>query len=271
VTKLQNILAPLAAFTRQFSADPMKPKATGVLKFVSTTTSSTNNGKNLTAFEDGDSTVSACEIAVDQYTRPFNISNADLQNGLRLEDLVDINVAKFGDIIMPVVLAPVTAANFPAQPVVSAAGAFGFEDLQTIWGKLKKSRVKNLVLDGEYYARLINTPTLYQKTGTGAPTGWGAFGWDGIYLNTNWTGADTNVVGFAANPQALGVVAGLPVTSPVSDLSLSRAEFKVPGLDLSVVLHSWFSLASRTGWASLDVMLGAALLDGTAGVLIKSA
>jgi hypothetical protein len=272
VTKLQNVFAPLSAFTCQFTTDPMKPRATGELKFASTASNSSGSatGKNLTNFEDGDTVMEAVEIPVDQYTRPFNINNSDLQGGLRMENLVDINVAKFADIITSVVMAPLTTANYPATPLLSAASAFDFSDLQTLSGQLKKSRVKNLILDGEYLARIINSPGLFQKAGIAPGTGWQAFGWDGIYLNSSWSGAAANVVGFACNPQALGIIAGLPLQAPVSEQVLTRTVMTLPGLELSVVLHNWFSLQQRAGWASLDVMLGASLLDGTAGVLIKS-
>ena len=272
-TKLQNVFAPLYAFTRQFSTDAYKPRAKGELKYASSATASSGSatGKNLTNFEDGDSVMEAVEITVDQYTRPFNVSNADLQGGLRMENLVDVNVGKFADIITSVVMAPLTTSSYPATPLVSAASAFDFSDLQTLWGQLKKSRVKNAILDGEYLARIVNTPNLFQKAGIAPGTGWQAFGWDGIYLNTSWSGADTNVRGFACSPQALGIIAGLPLQAPVSDQVLTRTEMTLPGLELSVVLHNWFSLQQRAGWCSLDVMLGASLLDGTAGVLVKSA
>jgi hypothetical protein len=273
VTKLQNVFAPLYAFTRQFSTDPMKPRAKGELKFASSATASSGSatGKNLTNFEDGDSDMEACEIIVDQYTRPFNVSNSDLQGGLRMENLVDVNVGKFGDIVSAVVMAPITAANFPAQPLVSSSAAFDISDLTVLYGLLKKSRVKNLVADGDYFAQLINKPGYFQKAGTESGGGWQGFGWNGIYEHTNWTGADTNVRGFACNPQAVGVIAGLPLQAPVSDQVLTRTVMTLPGLELSVVLHNWFSLSTRTGWCSLDVMLGASPLDSTAGILIKSA
>jgi hypothetical protein len=118
ITKLQNLLAPVSAFARKFSPDLMKPRATAELKFVTVASDSAGSatGKNLTAFEDGDTTISAVEIAVDQYTRPFGISNLELQSGLTLENLVEINTGKFSDILSGVVLAPLTTANFTATP-----------------------------------------------------------------------------------------------------------------------------------------------------------
>jgi hypothetical protein len=271
-TKLQNILAPLAAFSREFSPDSFKPRSTIELKFASAATNSVGSatGKNLTNFEDGDSTVDAVSIAVDQYTRPFSVSNYDLQSGLRMDDLLEINTAKFADSVISVAMAPLTVGNIPATPLVSAAAGFDFSDLALLRGQLKKSRIKNLVLDGEYFSQLINQPSYLQTVATESGNGWKKYGWDGVFENTNWTGAGPNVVGVACHPQVLGVVAGLPVEAPVSDRSLERAVITVPGLDLTCVLYSWFALQSRTGWCSLDSMFGSSLMDGTAGILIKN-
>jgi hypothetical protein len=90
-------------------------------------------------------------------------------------------------------------------------------------------------------------------------------------MNTNWTAADPNVRGFVCNPQAIGVLAGLPL-APVNipGATLNEQVIEIPGPDISVCLYSWFSLAQRTAWCSYDLVLGSALLDSTAGILIKS-
>jgi len=45
----------------------------------------------------------------------------------------------------------------------------------------------------------------------------------------------------------------------------------LPDLGISVQLNTWGSLSSRSAWASLDVMFGAALGDNTAGAHVKTA
>ena len=74
-------------------------------------------------------------------------------------------------------------------------------DMATGWGELKKSPVKYAVLDGEYMARIINNPVFYQAAGTesGAQDGWKRFGWDGVYLNTNWTGTHAGANDYTAS------------------------------------------------------------------------
>lgn len=268
-TKLPNRWAPLMAFTRDFSADTYKPLATAVGKYVNATTPATST---TTSFEVGGDTIDAVSVTMNHWFKSFSVTQAELDSGLRMANLIDINVAGIADAVIKVATAPITGSNFLATPLTCSPTAFGVSDLQTLWAQLQKSSIKNILLDGTYLARIINSPHYYQTAGTGQPGGWQAFGWDGIYQNTEWsgTGAGEHITGFACNPQAILVVAGLPVKAPESDRVLTRTIFTVPGIEMSVAIHSWFSVATRTAWASFDLMLGSSLLDASAGVLIKS-
>src|SRR5436190_2132021 len=84
-TVLQNHFAPLRAFSRTWEPDPVKPRTTCQAKLV---TATGNTQKNATDFEQGDSTVENIPVVVDQYSQSFQVSNSDLNSGLRLEDLV---------------------------------------------------------------------------------------------------------------------------------------------------------------------------------------
>lgn len=277
IAKLQNRWAPLRAFSTQFSGDTYKPLAMHVLKYTNATTSAQINATNFEA-GNGD-TIDPVSVTMSQYTKNFSISNAELNSGLRMENLIGINVAGFCDSVTAAAMAPITDANFgtvpgvtgAAAPVVSSSLVFDFLDLRNMWGGLKKSPVKNLILDGEYMAAILNQPGYFQP-GVSSDTDPGAlkrYGWDGLFLSTTWSGAGSNIRGFACNPQAITLVAGLPVEPPASP-NLIRKNFEIPALGITVALHVWMSLATRTAWASYDVMLGAAATDKTAGILIKS-
>lgn len=274
-TILQKKLASLAAFSKNWSTDRYKPLATGQLKKVTVGSTTQTNATN---FESGDSTVTNVQCTVAQYTQSFQVSNADVNSGLRMQDLVKINSSAFGNKLMQVATAPITEANFAnynSGSYIAAPAAFGWSDMALIWGALKNANERQAVLDGEYIGMLNNQPTFFQNTGIGGSAAMN-FGWDGISLNTEWTGAGTGVRGFACDPQALGTVIGLPLTptavgSNIPGGTLSEATFQVPGLNITVALYVWFSLSSRTLWSSYDIILGAAALDTTAGVIIKAA
>lgn len=274
VTKLQHRWAALRAFSRDYSTDRYKPRATGQLKFA---TSGNTVEKNATNFETGDSVVTNVQIAVDQYTSKFHVSNDELNSGLRMENLVEVNIAALADKILYVAFAPLATGNFTTNAaIVRSAAAFNFSDMADAWGKLKKSPIKNAVLDGEYMARIINQPALFQAAGIEGGEGWKKFGWDGVHLNTNWSGhhdgaADQNIRGLFCNPQALGAVAGLPLTPPnIPGNVLQEGTMVVPDVDISVATFNWFSTATRTMWISFDLMFGSSLLDESAGVLLLS-
>ena len=109
----------------------------------------------------------------------------------------------------------------------------------------------------------------------------GAAGWevvsdpaeaDAIILNTRWDGAGTNIYGFAVGPEAVAAASGLPMIDPgVASMLAGSRVITLPDLGLSVQLNTWGSLSSRSAWASVDVMFGAALGDNTAGAHVKSA
>jgi hypothetical protein len=276
-TKLQNVWAPLRTFTRDYSVDRYKPRATGQLKYVTGGTTVQTNASN---FESGDSVVAPVSIDVDQYTAAFHVTNDELNSGLRMENLIDVNIAALANKILAVAFSPLATGSFTSNAaIVRAAAAFSFSDMATAMGSLKKSPIKYAILDGEYAARIYNTPGFFQVTGTanGSQDAWQKFGWNGVYTNSTWSGThagadDQNIRGLFCNPQVLGAIAGLPLTPPnANGAILQQSRILVPGVDISVECNSWFSLATRTQWMSYDIMFGAALLDESAGVLLTSA
>jgi hypothetical protein len=245
------------------------------MKFTTSAQDGSDVQTNATDFTTGDSTVTAVSISVAQYTASMNLTNSDLNSGIRMEDIALPKLRSLGSKLIQVATAPITAANFATLPgVVSAPGAFGFSELQKLWGQLKKANTKNLLLDGEYLANLTNIPTFFQVALSGGDNTWtNAFGWDLIALNTEWSGAGANVRGFACDSQAIGVINGLPLIDgagiPGGILSVSTGV--IPGANVPIAAVMWFDTNKRTYYASYDSMLGAAKLDTSVGALITSA
>lgn len=268
-TVLQNRCAALRAVARDFTLNPMIPKQPVVFRQVQAGGTAQSNP---TDFEDATNFVGTIEpvtITPAQLVAGGHITNAELQSGLRMADWVTIKGAELADKIMAAVAAIMTTGNFTATPLTAAAASFGGSDLKTLWGQLKKAFNKALVLDGEYYAQLL--PATREEYNVEEGGNWP--GWNGVYLNTVWTGATTNVTGIALDPaQAIACVAGVPaVPESAGRAGLSSSTFTVPGLEMSVQSNSWFSLNDRIDWMTFDVVFGAAKNDGTAAVLIKSA
>jgi hypothetical protein len=262
ITVLQNRFAPLNAFSQDFSADEMAPLAKIQVKKATAGSTTLTNATN---FEQGDSTLAAVEVQVAQYTQPFHMTNAEMQSGHKMADLVDINIGALADKIMSVALVPVTVANYGTASVVDTAANFDVDDLQTLWGDLAKSETKNLVLQGDYFAKFL--PTNRESFVPGD----GGYGFDGFYLNTAFTGAGANITGFACHPQALAVASGVPVlNAALANLLLDSQVITIPGLNLSVTWYQWASTSSRQVWSSFDVMFGAKAADTTAMKIVTS-
>jgi hypothetical protein len=280
ITKLGPRCTALKAFARSNDVDPQKPLAAGVLKFNTTAQAGSDTMTDATDFTGasddggaaGDSVLTGPTIAVHQYTQPLHLTNAQLNSGVRMADLIEAKLGSFLSKIVQVVTAPITVANFSTlAPLVVSPAAFGFSDLSTLQGQLQKSRIKNCILSGAYLAQVSNTPGFFQKSGTldGLENAWSAFGWDLIGLNTEWQGADPYVQGFACNPQAIGVICGLPLNAGDNDV-IQTGTAVLPGLDVAIQTNLWMDANARTMRATYDIMLGAALVDASAGCLIKS-
>ena len=266
--------ASVKMFSRDTSVDPYKPLATGQYKFNTTVQDGSTTLTNATNFEAGDSVINNVAVSVAQYTEPFHVTNGQLNSGIRMEDLVTAKINSLGSKIAKVLAANISAANFNVlTPIIRSTGAFGFSDMQTLWGTLKKANAKNVMLDGPYLANLINIPTLFQPTPVVPGAGWkNLLGWDYVALHTEWSAAGNNILGFGCDPQALGVIAGLPlIDSPaIPGGILAQATGMIPGIDLAIAAYAWFNTSTRTYWGSYDLMFGAAPLDTTIGCVIAT-
>ena len=281
VTKLGPKCCALKAFSRSADVDPMKPLAAGVIKFNGGVQDGSDVMTNATDFTGqsndggaaGDSTLTGPLITVAQYTVPFHVTSQQLNSGVRMADLVEAKLGSFLSKIVQVVTAPITVANFCYNaPLTINSAAFGFSDAATLQAQLQKSKIKNLILAGPYIARLSNSPGFFQPAGTlgGLEDAWRAFGWDLIGLNTEWQGADPYVQGFACNPQAIGTIIGLPLNAAEGQDVIQCGTAILPGPNIAIGTYLWMDANARTMRCTYDIMLGATLLDFTAGVIIKS-
>lgn len=273
IVVLQNRLAGLQSFTRDFGTDRLKPNAKVQVPIA---TAGGTAQSNATAFEDADNfigTIDNVEIAPARITSGAHLTAAELNNGFRMAQFAEIKAHELADKIQSLVNAVITTANFDrttelgASALVSAFAAFGKSDLDNVWAALEKSSIKNVMLAGGYYKAFLpaTLESFNPLSGNTLP------GWDGFYLNTYWTGAEANTRGFACNPQAIAVASGLPLASPNRGMTTQVETITLPGIGLTVEQQQWYSTSSKTDWANWEVMFGAAKGDPAAGCLIKIA
>jgi hypothetical protein len=268
LTTLGNRLAPLNAFCRDFTTDVLVQNAYVQVKKPNASSAIQTNPTN---FETGDTNIANVAVQVKHYSKSFTVGSMEYNQGFRLTDLVDFNAQVVANKVIDIALAPITATNF-ATNVTVAQASFVAANAITLWGAVAKSTKRHLILDGTAFAKLL--PTSGENFSLGSSTSYrpGAYGYDGVILNTRWDGAGTNIYGFAAGPEAVACASGIPEIDPaVAALMYGSRTLTLDGLGLSVQLNLWGSLGTRAPWASIDVMCGAALGDNTAGAHIKSA
>lgn len=265
VTVLQDQLSPFAADSRDFGVNPRRPKGTVEVPIVTAGSATQTNATNFET--NADSTVTNVSVTVNQYSQIFHISNTDAQSGLRLKDLITYNLREFANKLNDVKAALITEANFGSAVVTSAPQAFGWTEMGQLFSSLKKSPVKNAVLDSDgFYSGLLAAPTHFQTLQNGGSK---VFGWDGIFHSSRWSACGTNIRGYACAPSAIALASGVPVEVRVPGNTIERRMIEVPGIGLTVVAHLWYSLSSRSLFASFDCMFGAGVGDSSALKIVK--
>lgn len=253
ITTLGPVLAKMDAFSLKVEPDPIKPRAGVAVELV-------NGGstvlQNATDFESGDADVDAVLVAVNQQTVPFHASNDDMQKGHDVRRLLKKNMQNLGNKIQDVLFAPLTAANYGAAVLDLAGNDITKANLQTVWAAAENFGSKNLFLAGSPYSQLIPQSTEQFKLSES-----GAYGFDSIHHTSRFTGAESGVVGFVADSDAIAVAAGVPKVHEELEQELTGLEEVVLPNGVTVQLYSWVSCKTRSVWRSLDVMIGAAVGD----------
>ena len=253
-------LASLGAFSRDFGLDRIRPRATVV---VAKHTSGPTVQTNATNFESGDTTLGVVSVTMNQYTASFHLDNAAQNQGFRMATLAHGAALNLSKAISDVWTALLATATFGADKAIGAAASFDRDDLPAILGYAKDWPTKNLILDWGHLAYLLPKDVNYFGLTSGeipGRDGLKPYGFDGIWANNRWTSAESNTVGVVCDPDAIAVASGLPVSFG-SGSSIVTETATIEGLGLTVLACSWFSNASRSTWASYDVIFGAAAGD----------
>lgn len=262
---MQGPLAPLNnAASTNLTTDPVKPNAVIEVPIVTATPVTKTNA---TSWETaGDTTVSNVEVTPNLYSQSFHISNFDLQTGSKVVTIMRSNAMTFAYKLIDVAFAPLTTAIFGAATFTGLPESFNLSDVATLLAAIKTGTKRTLVLDTEYYARLL--PGLVAG-GTFTIPGFNG----GVFENARWDGAGANVRGFASSPECLGIGSGLPLDPPNTggEGLITTGKVTIPGINLTVAFSSWQEPRYRRTWFSYDVMLGAKEANTSALKLIKSA
>lgn len=263
-TVLANRLAPLRIFSTDFSNEVRKPKDTIQVPLVTDTSATATNPSDFTPASSV--TVGKATVTLDHYAQFFGITQAELANGHRLENLVRINLNALADKIFSVAITPITTVNFGAATVTTTTITPGSGHLATLWSAISKADRKGLVVTPEIYSKLIPTNADF------LPLQNGAYGFDqGIYYANSFSGAVSGLDGFAVAPEAVAVASAMPPIDPaVSNLLYVSDSVTLDQLGMTIMYNITASQSTRTVTASCEVMFGSAagLTSGTCALII---
>jgi ATP-dependent protease ClpP protease subunit len=274
ITVAANRLALVSAFSRNVGLDNLRPRATVQVKKYTTGTAAQTNP---TSWEtNNDSTLAATSVTVNQISKNFTVTQAELNQGFSLADLAAGSADLFAYGISDVLTALMVTGNYGAVTGIGSAANFDSSDLPAILALAKNYRSKNLILDGGHLARIQFSGQSTASAGTVAmpdsrfgPLNNGRFGFDVIAENNRWTSAETNTVGFVCGPDSIAIASGLPVGMIAGEFIEQRTVTTANGL--SALLSVWYSRASRSHMASYDIMFGAAAADTTQAEILTTA
>jgi hypothetical protein len=265
LTALGARMSGLSLFSTDFSDQVKKPKDTVVVGLVTAGSTTVVNPTDFSTI--GGATVGKTSVVLDHIYQPFGLSNADIQNGFKLEQLVQANVDAFADKIWALVTANITTANFGAATVTAADSTFtpGSDNMKALWAGVSKSTRKGLVTNAGIYANLIPTNSM------GLALVPGAYGYDnGVFYATSFNGT-AKLAAFACSPEAIAVGAAKPDFENVADKFLVSDSVTIDKLGLTVYYNVWADPATRNLVASIEVMFGSAkgITSGTMALALN--
>lgn len=264
---LQNRVTPLDKFATNFSAEAIAqtnngngPRSTIQVDLASGASTTLTNPTN---YEQGDTTLGAVAVSMNEYSQPFHITPAELNSGRKLEKLVMVNLYALQDKIDSVVKALMTVANFGTAVLDKDPTTVTTADIKTIIAATGKYKQRNLVTDAAFWSQFAVTT---DKNSLGVVDG--AYGLDSFSLSTDWSSAGTNVNGFVGDTTAFAMAARTPQNTSEVQEALDIDYVELPN-GITVQIAKWVSLSSRNTWHSMDVVFGAAVGDSSAGEVIE--
>jgi hypothetical protein len=216
------------------------------------------------------------EQAMATPTNAFELAAGECMKGLVLE-------------IQNTVFNVITQSNFGStentDEYTLAAGSFDVDavaHMRMICTKTNKWDLEGsraLVLDGAYMANLLKDPAVQDRSASGKDAlvsgrvgglmGFDLYENNSIVSSTPGSGGEL-LVGFAAVPRAIGI-AIRPVV-PLTDGQYAVSEVVTdPQSGVSYNYRRWINTSTGTLWGSVTVLMGAAKIDASGLVAVRSA
>lgn len=256
-----NRLAFIQDFTTDFSNEYVDFRRSTVKVPLLSGSSATLNP---TTFGGGTNGSTILSISMNHVHVPFYISNAEYQNGYKLEQLVESNVQVMADYIQALTFAPLLSTNF-GEAVTVAAASFSLSSLQTAWASVKGAR-KVCYLNGTAFSKILTNSLVVADPMLGLPYA----GFQKVAYADVAPAGESNIYGFVStDKKGLVMASAIPDIAPMARQLIDTTVIDL-GNGLSCALNMWGSTSDRSDNASLDLYYGVQVGDKNAIKLIKS-
>ena len=263
INAVGNRLAFLKDFTTDFSDEVIDPRKTSVI--VPFMSGGSTAVLNPTTFGGGTSGNSKVTITLDHVHVPFYITNAEFQNGYKLENMIETNIQSMVNKIQALAFTPITSSNYGVAFTVAEA-SFTSTHLQSAYAAVVGTD-KVCYLGSTAFSKLLTNQTTYIDPLLGVPFS----GFRKVASFDSVTGLGANTYGFVASGRGgIAMASGVPGIAPRAQALVESVPVEL-GNGLTCVLNVWGNTADRSDNASLDLYFGAAKADPNAIKVIKSA
>ncbi len=262
INALGNRLAFLKDFTTDFTDEVIDPrKSTITVPFLSGGSTAVLNP---TTFGGGNSGATKVSVVLDHVHVPFYITNAEFQNGYKLEQLIEVNIQSLCNKIQALAFAPITSSNFGTAFTVAEAG-FTATHLQSAYAAVNGTD-KVCYLSTPSFSKLLTNQTTFIDPLLGLPMN----GFRSVKSFDVTTGLGANTYGFVSSGRGgIAMASGIAGIAPRAASMIESVQIDL-GMGLTATLNVWGDTADRSDNASLDLYFGAAKADPNAIKVIKS-
>jgi len=252
INEAQHPLAPIALFTSRF--DAVEVGSVNV-KFPRVGTGGTET--NPTDYIGGSATMDNVAVTVNEKSRPFEITNVELNNGIKLMELERAIFTEFVTDLTKEVTALMTEANFGTDATVDTS-AFTVADLPKLAVGAKGAE-KVCILEPAQYATVIPT------NGDGLDPMKSAYGFSqGVHMVEAGLSADAQA--FSGGKTAIAIAGGLP--NKWTSFAAGEEHTIIPTiLGLNILYRRWTDSNTGRHHGNFVCLFGASVADAGAGIV----
>ncbi len=255
IDEAQHPLAPISKFSSRFDATEV-----GTVNIKYPRVGSGGTETNPTDYIGGAATLANVAVDINEKSRPFEITNVELNNSIKLADLEGVVLTEFLTDLVGEVTALMTTANFGTSAADSDVTKWAPTELPKMAVEVKGMN-KVALLDPTRYAPIIPT------NGDSLDPNKSAYGFmAGVHMVDTTFGAG-GVEGFAGGSTAIAIAGGLPSkwTSFAADEEHTIIQTI---LGLPILYRRWTDSNTGRHHGNYVCLFGASAADKGAGICL---